>query len=385
MIFLMIKPFRHHHIIQILEGYSEQSLPLDIFLNQYYRTHKALGSKDRLYIGDAAFAIIRWCGLLDAQIEGPIDWEKRVDLFFSKPLEELQKHPSLKDHEKVSFPEWLFHLLVKQVGAPEASRICLISNQPAPRTVRVNLLKSNRASLFESLKKYGDVQETKISSTGIIFPDKINYFEIPEFCRGEFEVQDEGSQLLADLLNPKPGDQVLDYCSGSGGKTLAFAHKMQGKGQIYLHDVRPKVLQQAKKRLKRAGIQNAQGLLEGDPKLKKLKGKMDLVFVDAPCSGTGTFRRNPDMKWKLEQEDITSLVGLQRSIFEKALSFLKPEGFIVYGTCSLLKEENEDQVAHFIKTYGLEPVKEPLHIYPQENGPDGFYGIILKRTHERRS
>lgn len=230
-----------------------------------------------------------------------------------------------------------------------------------------------------------EVSPCQLAPHGIVFHKKINFFNLPEFKEGLFEVQDEGSQLVADLCRVEPGEQVLDYCSGSGGKTLAFAYRMQQKGQIFLHDIRDHILAEAKKRLKRAGIQNAQIIEYESPKLKKLKKKMDWVLVDAPCSGTGTLRRNPDMKWKFSEEALRRLVGEQRMIFEKALSFLKPSGKIVYATCSILKEENEEQISHFLKTYPLELAADPFRSLPQKDSMDGFFGAVFKKLKEERS
>jgi 16S rRNA C967 or C1407 C5-methylase (RsmB/RsmF family) len=155
---------------------------------------------------------------------------------------------------------------------------------------------------------------------------------------------------------------------------------MEHKGQIYLHDIRPFALQEAKKRLKRAGIQNSQILLPESPHLSKLKKKMDWVLVDAPCTGTGTLRRNPDMKWKFDETILPRLVGQQRAIFEKALSFLHPEGRIVYGTCSLLEAENQLQLEHFLKTYSLVVEGEVFQTFPAKGEMDGFFGVVLKRA-----
>jgi len=194
-----------------------------------------------------------------------------------------------------------------------------------------------------------------------------------------FEVQDEGSQLIADLIEATPRDHVLDYCAGSGGKTLAFAPKMQHKGQIYLHDVRLPALMEAKKRLCRAGIQNAQILLPDDNSKKKLlKKSMDWVLVDVPCSGTGTLRRNPDMKWNFQPDTIEKLIDKQQQIFEEALPFLHPQGSIVYATCSILPQENEEQIAYFIKKFKMKIVNAPFRSTPLSNGMDGFFGAVLK-------
>ena len=231
------------------------------------------------------------------------------------------------------------------------------------------------------LKKWDGLYEVspcRQAQFGIVFHKKINFFGLPEFKEGLFEVQDEGSQLIADLVKAEPGQLVMDYCSGSGGKTLAFAPKMNNTGQIFLHDIRPRALEDCRKRLRRAGIQNAQVVLADDPKLKKLKKRMDWVLVDAPCTGTGTMRRNPDMKWNFTQEMLTRLTGQQRTIFERGLSYLKPGGRIVYATCSILNEENQEQADHFLKTYNLTMEGEPFQSLPAEKGMDGFFGVVFK-------
>ena len=157
----MTLSFRTHHLIQAVVEFSDQSLPLDLFLNGYYRTHKALGSKDRLFIGDTIYSLIRWKGLLDAVIPEPHNWEKRLETFLKIPLEELKKG-ELEDHDKVSFPKWLFDRLSEQLGQKKALEICLISIQQAPPTVRVNLMKTDRTTLLESLKKHASVEPTAL-------------------------------------------------------------------------------------------------------------------------------------------------------------------------------------------------------------------------------
>ena len=216
-------------------------------------------------------------------------------------------------------------------------------------------------------------------TNSIIFNKKINFFGTEEFKQGLFEIQDEGSQNVAALVKAKPGQHFIDYCAGAGGKALAIAPSMDNKGQIYLHDIRNYPLQQAKKRLKRAGIQNAQIIEAGSAKLRKLKRSADWVFVDTPCSGSGTWRRNPTMKWDYKEGMIETLVGQQRTIFEKALSFMKPEGHIVYATCSIFPEENQQQIEHFTSLYDLEVVGKPFQSLPTPNGMDGFFGAILKK------
>ena len=220
----------------------------------------------------------------------------------------------------------------------------------------------------------------KRSPYGILFSKREPLFSLPEFRDGFFEIpKDEGSQLVASLIQAKSGDQILDYCSGSGGKALAFAPGMGGKGQVYLHDIRLPALAQAKQRLKRAGVQNVQFLPPGHLKLPQLKNKMNWVLADVPCSGSGTLRRNPEMKWKIDQALLDRLTEEQRTIFGEALAYLHPEGKIVYATCSVLPEENLDQVKYFIDKFNLQLEGEPLSILPTEGGMDGFFAAVFRK------
>jgi 16S rRNA (cytosine967-C5)-methyltransferase len=170
----------------------------------------------------------------------------------------------------------------------------------------------------------------------------------------------------------------LDYCAGSGGKTLAFAPRMENSGQIYLYDVRKGALLQAKKRLKRAGIQNAHMISE-EMLEKKYLSSMDWVLVDAPCSGSGTLRRNPDMKWHYDEGEIQHLVALQKEIFSKALRYVKVGGKIVYSTCSVFPEENEEQMVYFQKKFSIHLVKKSSSFLPQMDGMDGFFGATFEK------
>lgn len=377
-----MQEFRNYHLFNILDESEDQNLPLDRYLADYFRNHTALGSKDRAYIAETIYGMVRWKGLLDYLSSKPTSWEKRLEIYSNiDPLKSLNNE-SIPLHIRVSFPENLFNLFISSHGLEKAKELCLICNTPAPTTVRANTIKTTRESLLEAWSKEYQVAPCKFSADGITFLKKINLFGLPEFKKGFFEVQDEGSQLLAGLMKVKQGDLVMDYCSGSGGKTLAFAPKMKGLGQIYLHDIRPFALQEAKNRLKRAGIQNAQIILSESPNLKKIKKKMDWVLADVPCSGTGTLRRNPDMKWKFDEATLTRLLGQQRNIFEKALSYMKPEGRIVYATCSILEQENQQQIDHFLKTYGLEVEGEIFQSLPSVGGMDGFFGAVLKRVDE---
>ncbi len=375
----MANAFQKYHLLRILDLFEGETLPLDIFLSHYFRANKAVGAKDRRTICEAIYGMIRWCGLLDHLLPKPPTWESRFSLFTSiNPHDFLQKE-EIPAHIRVSFPKEFFQILERAFGEKKAQELCLASNQTAPTTIRVNSTKISRDSLLEKWKELYSVSPSTISPDGIIFHKKINFFSLPEFKEGLFEIQDEGSQLVASLLEIVPGQQILDYCAGSGGKTLAFAPQTKKRGQIFLHDIRPRALLEAKKRLKRAGIQNAQILLPTDAHKETLKGRMDWVLVDAPCSGSGTLRRNPDMKWKFSSELLERVVQEQRKIVTEALDYLSPKGYLVYATCSILPQENEEQVAFFEKELPLLCIKPPFSSTPQKGGMDGFFGAVFRR------
>ncbi len=371
-------PFREFHIFRILDTFSQEEmrLPLDRFLSSYFRKNRAVGAQDRRVICQAIYDMIRWKGSLDYLATRPLTWQSRYDTYSNVEWKKQIEESSIPPHVRVSFPNELYSLLTQTLGEDKGNEFCHVCNDQAPTTIRINPLKTTREALLKQWESLYDIAPTPHSPLGIVFFKKINFFALPEFKKGLFEMQDEGSQLLADLMEVGPLDQVLDYCSGSGGKTLAFAPKMQGKGQIYLHDIRTNILQEAKKRLKRAGIQNSQILLHDDPKKKRLRKKMDWVLVDAPCTGLGTLRRNPDMKWKFRLESVEELVYKQQDIFEKALKFLKEDGKIVYATCSVLPQENEEQVAFFKNKFSLNVLKT-YQTFPKKGEMDGFFGAVL--------
>lgn len=374
----MMNPFQRRHLFSILSLFEEQGLPLDVFLSNYFRKHRAVGANDRRVICEAVYGLIRWRGLLDHLASPPLSWEKRFGTWGTIRPEEYIGNQKIAPHLRVSFPKAYFQLFAEAYGEERALELCLASNTAAPTTVRVNPLKTTREALSEKWAKEYAVSLCRSSPLGVVFHKKINFFALPEFKEGCFEMQDEASQLVAALLEARPGEQILDYCAGSGGKTLAFAPSMQRSGQIYLHDVRPFALEEAKKRLRRAGVQNGQLLFHDDPKKGKLKGKMDAVLVDAPCSGSGTLRRNPDMKWKFDPSQLERLIAEQRQIFAEALEYLHPKGRIVYATCSILPQENQEQVAYFEKSFGLKQTKEPFCSFPQKGEMDGFFAVQLK-------
>lgn len=374
-----MRTFRKNHIVNILKNWEANTFPLDYFLSRYFRTHKSLGSHDRKEIAKTIYQIIRWQNLIDYHLSKPVTWEKRVTAY-EEGIIDPAVNALLPEHLQYAFPEFLYNFFIQDYGKQKAHSLMSVLQQSAPLTIRVNSIKCKREELLKRWQNQFSIKPSSFSSMGISFSKRESLFHLQEFKKGFFEVQDEGSQLVADQVEAKPGLHILDYCGGSGGKTLAFAPKMQGKGQIYLHDIRPSILYQAKKRMKRAGVQNTQLLFPNKGSLKKYYGKMDIVLVDVPCSGVGTLRRNPEQKWKLSQETIENLVTEQREIFTKALDFVKPEGKIIYATCSILSQENENQVDFFTHNLPVKLAKKPMKWLPTEGGMDGFFAAHFQRN-----
>ncbi len=372
----MHKNFRENHLFSFLQRFDAESKPLDLSMADFFRSKKSLGSHDRRFLGDAAYALVRWKGLLDHMLGKTSSWEDRFFLYQRLDLDHLP--PEIPAWIRSGASKWLYDEVVYSHGKEKAASLCRALNDPAPLTVRVNTLKTTREALLSSWKNRFGAKACE-TPTAIHFPKREPLTSLHEFKEGLFEIQDEGSQRVAQLVLANPGDQVLDYCSGSGGKSLAFAARLEGKGQIYLHDIREHILHQAKKRMNRAGIQNAQFLPPGHRRLSSLKNKIDWVLADVPCSGSGTYRRNPDMKWKADGEMLDRLVQQQRDIFSLAINYAKPGGKIVYATCSLFSRENQEQVDYFLKTLPLDLEGEPLSILPTSNGPDGFFAAVFSK------
>jgi len=371
-------PFCDHHIVAFLEDFEGSNKPLDLCLSEYLRAHKSIGAHDRRMIGETLYGMIRWKTLIDAICPSSYAGDRLV-CFRGLHREEEWKNLDIPEPARLGIPDFLYQKFLKMFGKEKLVGLCKVLNEPAPTTIRANLLKTNRDDLLGRLQKEFEASPCEYAPAGIQFKKRTPLFSLPEFKEGLFEVQDEGSQLVAGQVQAKPGDSVLDFCSGSGGKTLAFAPLMKGKGQIYLYDIRPWVLLEARKRLKRAGIQNSQCLPPGHPQLTSIQGKMDWVLVDVPCSGTGTLRRNPDMKWKIDGAMIERLVSQQREIMVEAVKFLKPGARLVYATCSILDDENEGQTEYFSKNLPLELEGKPLSLLPKEGGMDGFYSAVFRK------
>lgn len=361
---------------EIFKEFTATKTPLEVFLTRYLRRNSSIQPQDQLLLRQQLYDRLQWNGLYEflendrkqQKIQNPLDYLDQEDI----PM-----------HTRLSFPQRYYRAICDAYGGEKATEICLASNTRAPKTIRVNFLKTSRQALVDAW--LGKLQATpcKSSPHGLEVLSTTDLYGLEEFNKGFFEQQDEASQLVAGLVEATPGQRVLDYCAGAGGKSLAIAMGMGHKGQIYLHDARPMVLREARKRLKRAGVQNAQFLTTENPQKKtyieQLRGKMDWVLVDVPCSGSGTLRRNPDLKWKFKFDTLESLIQKQREIVHEAILYKKRSGKLVYVTCSIFPEENQKQCEFFQQKYDLEVVKQ-FHSLPTEGGMDGFYGVVLQPT-----
>ena len=393
--------------------------PADVVLSRYFRDHPKLGGRERGMIAEAVYALLRQRNLfMHLAQSGSGPQMRRLALLGLAEAAGAESLAGLGDAERqwleavmvidrsslspvlrVSTPEWIMQRLEAQFGAEEAMQLAESLNQHATLDLRINTLKSDRETVMAELSNAGIVSEdTPFSPHGLRLRRKPALQNMPVFKEGRVEVQDEGSQLLAQIVGAKRGEMVADFCAGAGGKTLALGAWMRNTGRLYAFDVSEKRLARLKPRLARSGLSNVYPVLiahENDAKIKRLAGKLDRVLVDAPCSGLGTLRRNPDMKWRQQVQDIVELNAKQRAILASAARLVKPGGRLVYATCSLLSEENEDIVRDFLDAnadFQLRPISdvtaeqklplnmgEFLQLLPHRHHTDGFFAAVLEK------
>jgi 16S rRNA (cytosine967-C5)-methyltransferase len=313
----------------------------------------------------------------------------------SDPLEALAVATSL--------PRWLAKLWSEQLGEAETRSLAQALNQRAPLTIRANALKTTRDALAAALAAEGArVEATRHSLDGLTFTSRTNVFALAAFKQGLFEVQDEGSQLIAEACNARPGQIVVDACAGAGGKSLALAAAMQNKGRLIACDRDGRRLDEFRLRSRRASVHNweARTVPEGstgERRLDDLRGMADAVLVDAPCSGLGALRRNPDARWRLTPEEVQTFPPRQGEILARYSDLVRPGGLLVYATCSVNRAENEDVRAAFLAAHpGFAPVRvaelvgearakdlgareHELQLLPNRHGTDGFYLTGFRR------
>ncbi|KQT09599.1 RsmB/NOP family class I SAM-dependent RNA methyltransferase [Ramlibacter sp. Leaf400] len=347
----------------LLEQVLRFDHPADAVVSRYFREHRSLGPRERATLAETVYAVLRRKLLFDhlapsgsgskprrlaiLGFQGPRDFLKgALDEQEKRWLDQCdQIDPSdLLERHRHNLPDWLAQALKPQLGG-EFWALAESLQQPAPLDLRVNMLTDKREDVRHELGLAGiAAQPTPYSPWGLRLADKPALTRLDAFARGAIEVQDEGSQLLALLLEARRGEMVVDFCAGAGGKTLALGAAMRNTGRLYAFDVSAHRLDALKPRLARSKLSNVHPAAiahERDDRIKRLAGKIDRVIVDAPCSGLGTLRRNPDLKWRQSPEAVQEMVAKQAAILRSAARLLKPGGRLVYATCSLLPQENE--------------------------------------------
>lgn len=416
--------------------------PADAVVSRFFRDHRGLGQRERAALAETVYTVLRKKLLFDHMapsgsgprerrlailgyahwqdeearrshpqaVHGPRDflraaltdreqqWLEQCDAVNQADLLERHRH---------NLPEWLAQPLKEQLGADFWPLVQSLSRS-APLDLRVNVLKEKRADVQKELAQAAIKSEaTPHSPWGLRVVGKPALAKLPAFVRGAIEVQDEGSQLLALLLDAKRGEMVVDFCAGAGGKTLAIGATMRSTGRLYAFDVAAHRLDALKPRLARSGLSNVHPAAiahERDDRVKRLAGKIDRVLVDAPCSGLGTLRRNPDLKWRQTPKAVEELVAKQTAILASASRLVKPGGRLVYATCSVLPEENERIAEAFAAAHPdfvalnagevLEQLKVEgaaqlcsggdsgnlyLRLWPHVHQTDGFFAAVWTR------
>jgi 16S rRNA (cytosine967-C5)-methyltransferase len=412
------------HTAQLLGEVLRFDSPTDGLLSQHFRKNRGLGPRERHAIAETVYGVLRkrmlfqhlatsghgsvyrrlallaWQGdtgfLRAAMTEPERTWLAQVQVIDVATLPEKCRH---------NLPDWLATLLQQQMPAEDFWPLMDALNQPAGMDLRTNVLKSKREALQAAFAAEGvEVAVTPYSPWGLRAKGKPALHKNARFLAGECEVQDEGSQLLALAVDAKRGEMVVDFCAGAGGKTLALGAAMRNTGRLYAFDTSGHRLDALKPRLARSGLSNvhpAQLAHERDERIKRLAGKIDRVLVDAPCSGLGTLRRNPDLKWRQSLQGVAEMVAKQTAILESAARLLKPGGRLVYATCSVLQAENEGVadaftaaqlnkfqpllMAQALTAAQVEQAETLVHgdylrLRPQHHGTDAFFAAAWQRV-----
>jgi len=392
--------------------------PADAVLSSYFRSDPRLGAHDRAFIAETVFGVLRRRYGLEHQTGAAtarqllLAYLNRIQGVSLRQLEplltpaDLQWAAALRTpvgapplNVAAELPPWLAAMLSAELPDDEIRALGRALQQTAPLDLRVNSLLATRNDVIRELAAEGmAAHPTPYSPFGVRLAEKPALNRHPLFTSGKVEVQDEGSQIVCQLLAPKRREMVVDFCAGAGGKTLALGALMQSLGRLYAFDVSESRLNKFKPRLKRSGLSNVHPQLlhnENDIRVKRLAGKIDRVLVDAPCSGFGTLRRNPDLKWRQNEADIAELTAKQRAILASAAALVKPGGRLVYATCSFLRAENQDVIGAFLAAhpqFTLLPANDALkqqhialdtgeflQLYPHRHGCDGFFAAVLQR------
>ncbi len=400
--------------------------PADATVSRFFRDHKGLGPRERATMAETVYTVLRKKLLFDHLApSGSGPKERRLAIlgfygpgdFLRSALSDQEKawldacekvdQADLMERHRHNLPEWLVQPLKDQLGEEFWPLVDQL-NRGAGLDLRVNDFKAKRADVQKALALSGiKAVPTPYSPWGLRIAGKPALNKHEAFVRGEFEVQDEGSQLLALLLDAKRGEMVVDFCAGAGGKTLAIGAGMRSTGRLYAFDTSAHRLDSFKPRMARSGLSNVHPAAiahERDDRVKRLSGKIDRVLVDAPCSGLGTLRRNPDLKWRQSPQSVLEMVQKQTAILQSASRLLKSGGRLVYATCSVLPAENEDIAQAFGLANpefvpleasqvlaGLKVEQAPtlcvggenggryLRLWPQRHATDGFFAAVWQK------
>jgi 16S rRNA (cytosine967-C5)-methyltransferase len=408
---------------ELLHRVLQFDSPADRVVSDFFRQHRTLGMRERHTLAETTYTVLRqrllyqhlaqsgrgemerrlvllgWQGnaafLRAALVEGEAQWLEKIEAVDRAALPERLRH---------NLPEWLAERLKTEV-AEDFWPLVNALNENAPLDLRVNTFKAKREQVVAEFAAAGiEVKPTPFSPWGLRAEGKPALHKLDVFMRGDVEVQDEGSQLLALLTDAKRGEMVVDFCAGAGGKTLALGASMRNTGRLYAFDTSGHRLAALKPRLARSGLSNVHPVQiahERDDRIKRLAGKIDRVLVDAPCSGLGTLRRNPDMKWRQSPEAVDELRGKQAAILSSAARLLKSGGRLVFATCSLLRAENEDIADAFCAEHSREFKRVPaerlladahaeqsgslvqgsnLRLWPHRHATDGFFAAVWQRV-----
>lgn len=427
----MARPPKPVTRLNLLESLVSEVLrldaPADTVISQFFKRHPQMGSRDRAFFAESAWTVLRqrsWFQFLSTagsgslhrrfailalvdqgrltSVDRELTPQERDWLAHADQVRLTQVDPAVRE----SLPSWLYEDWLRRLGPDEALRLARTLNQSAPLDLRVNTLLAKPDQVLEALKQDGfDAEMHPLVPEAIRLAGKPALHRAKAFTAGWVEVQDLGSQLLAKLLHPKRGQFVVDFCAGAGGKTLAIGAALKNTGRLYALDISVARLSRLKPRLARSGLSNVwPSAISGfsDDRVKRLSGKADGVLVDAPCSGVGTLRRNPDLKWKTSLAQVAGLHKEQIAILHAASKLVKHSGRLVYATCSLLEQENEAVIAEFLVTHpdfqrlsaqvvlGAQKITLPEHwqafteagdllLWPHRTETDGFFACVLQR------
>ncbi len=426
----MTPPARLEAAIALLDAIdAAPKRPADAVANDFFRERRYIGSGDRRAVSERVWRVLRsarrlawWTGkdaprlMVAASLLtegwtlsgvadsyaggrfGPAGLERGEYNALRRIEGQTLDHPDMEAPVRFEMPDWLYPRMQARFGDRLAEEMAALQ-EPAPLDLRVNLLKGTREEARAALAAEGlEAKPTPISPWGLRIEGRRLVTSGAAFQSGLIEIQDEGSQVIAALTDARPGMRVVDWCAGAGGKTLALAAAMGNRGQIVACDVSGSRLDGAVRRLRRAGVNNVERhlVVPGDKWAKRRAAAFDRVLVDAPCTGTGTWRRNPDARARLTETDLLELTRKQAAILDTASTLVRPGGRLIYGTCSLLGEENEEQVAAFLTRhpdFTLMPLAqawlvegggaldgEMLSLTPARNGTDGFFAAVLGRA-----